>query len=196
VTEGRLNFTPAVVPAGVLGDEPALSYLTLRSGYATIGTADLTGVDEDLETVVTAGRSGDYETFHPLLSTIDVNREGRIAFVAKAGASDVLYVADLRSGDREHERRWKDIVVLSSPSWAPDNRRLVFAGLSRAGYADLYVWDIVTDRLDRLTNDRYLETAPRWSPTGETIVFASDRTPFGPEGARNLYLFDVGSRRI
>ena len=196
VTEGRLNFTPAVVPAGVLGDEPALSYLTLRSGYATIGTADLTGVDKDLETVVTAGRSGDYETFHPLLSTIDVNREGRIAFVAKAGASDVLYVADLRSGDREHERRWKDIVVLSSPSWAPDNRRLVFAGLSRAGYADLYVWDIVTDRLDRLTNDRYLETAPRWSPTGETIVFASDRTPFGPEGARNLYLFDVGSRRI
>lgn len=196
VTQGRLNFTPAVVPAGVLGSEPALSYLTLHSGYATIGTADLTGVNEDLETVVTAGRSGDYETFHPLLSTIDVNREGRIAFVAKAGASDVLYVADLRSGHREHERRWKDIVVLSSPSWAPDNRRLVFAGLSRAGYADLYVWDIVTDRLDRLTNDRYLETAPRWSPTGEAIVFASDRTPFGPEGARNLYLLDVGSRRI
>ncbi|HET6361472.1 MAG TPA: BamA/TamA family outer membrane protein [Gemmatimonadota bacterium] len=196
VTEGKLNFTPAVVPAGVLGSEPALSYLTLHSGYATIETAALTGVNEDLETVVTAGRSGDYETFHPLLSTIDVNGEGRIAFVAKAGASDVLYVADLRSGDREHERRWKDIVVLSSPSWAPDNRRLVFTGLSRAGYADLYVWDIVTDRLDRLTNDRYLETAPRWSPTGETIVFASDRTPFGPEGARNLYLIEVGSRRI
>lgn len=196
VTEGRLNFTPAVVPAGVLGAEPALSYLSLHSGYATIETADLTGVNEDLETVVTAGRSGDYETFHPLLSTIDVNREGKIAFVAKAGASDVLYVADLRSGDREHERRWKDLVVLSSPSWAPDNRRVVFAGLSRAGYADLYVWDIVADRLDRLTNDRYLETAPRWSPTGETIVFASDRTPFGPEGARNLYLLDVGSRHV
>ncbi len=196
VTQGRLNFTPAVVPAGVLGSEPALSYLTLHSGYATIETADLTGVNEDLKTVVTAGRSGDYETFHPLLSTIDVNREGRIAFVAKAGASDVLYIADLRSGDREHERRWKDLVVLSSPSWAPDNRRLVFAGLSRAGFSDLYMWDIVTDRLDRLTNDRYLETAPRWSPTGESIVFASDRTPFGPEGARNLYLLDVGSRRI
>ncbi|HJR53739.1 MAG TPA: BamA/TamA family outer membrane protein [Gemmatimonadota bacterium] len=196
VTQGRLNFTPAVVPAGVLGADPALSYLTLHSGYATIETADLTGENEDLETVVTAGRSGDYETFHPLLSTIDVNREGRIAFVAKAGASDVLYVADLRSGDREHERRWKDIVVLASPSWAPDNRRLVFTGLSRAGYADLYVWDIVTDRLERLTNDRYLETSPRWSPTGETIVFASDRTPFGPEGARNLYLLDVGSRRV
>ena len=196
VTKGRLNFTPAVVPAGVLGADPALTYLTLHSGYATIETADLRGENEDLETVVTAGRSGDYETFHPLLSTIDVNSEGRIAFVAKAGASDVLYVANLRSGDREHERRWKDIVVLSSPSWAPDNRRLVFTGLSRAGYADLYMWDIVTDRLDRLTNDRYLETAPRWSPTGEAIVFASDRTPFGPEGARNLYLLDVGSRRI
>ncbi|HYO46399.1 MAG TPA: BamA/TamA family outer membrane protein [Gemmatimonadota bacterium] len=196
VTQGRLNFTPAVVPTGVLGPQPALTYVTLHSGYATIETADLSGLNEDLETVVTAGRSGDYETFHPLLSTIDVNREGKVAFVAKAGASDVLYLTDVRSGDREAEGRWDELVVLASPSWASDNRRIVFVGLSRAGYADLYLWDVVTNRLDRLTNDRYLEMSPRWSPTGEEIVFASDRTPFGPEGARNLYLLDVGSRRI
>jgi hypothetical protein len=196
VTQGRLNFTPAVVPAGVLGPQPALTYMTLHSGYATIETADLSGLNDDLETVVTAGRSGDYETFHPLLSSFDVNREGRIAFAAKAGAADVLYVVDVRSGDRKAEGRWNDLVVLASPSWAPDDRRMVFVGLSRAGYADLYVWDVVTNRLDRLTNDRYLETSPRWSPTGEQIVFASDRTPFGPEGARNLYLMDVSDRRI
>jgi hypothetical protein len=196
VTQGRLNFTPAVVPAGVLGPQPALTYMTLHSGYATIETADLSGLNDDLETVVTAGRSGDYETFHPLLSSFDVNREGRIAFAAKAGAADVLYVVDVRSGDRKAEGRWNDLVVLASPSWAPDDRRMVFVGLSRAGYADLYVWDVVTNRLDRLTNDRYLETSPRWSPTGEQIVFASDRTPFGQEGARNLYLMDVSDRRI
>ena len=196
VTQGRLNFTPAVVPAGVLGPEPALSYVSLHSGYTTIETADLTGRDDDLETVVTAGRSSDYETFHPLLSTIDVNRAGELAFVAKAGASDVLYVADVRSGNRVDEGRWKELVVLSSPSWAPDGKRIVFVGLSKAGYADIYVWEVATDRLDRLTNDRYLETSPRWAPTGGEIVFASDRTPFGPEGARNLYLLDVQSRRI
>jgi hypothetical protein len=196
VTQGRLNFTPAVVPAGVLGAQPVLSYVSLHSGYATIETADLHGRNEDLNTVVTAGRSGDYETFHPLLSTIDVNRSGELAFVAKAGASDVLYVVEVDSGDRVAEGRWKDLVVLSSPSWAPDGKRVVFVGLSRAGYADLYVWNVAAQRLERLTNDRYLEAAPRWSPGGDEIVFASDRTPFGPEGARNLYLFDLASRTI
>jgi len=196
VTEGRLNFTPAVVPAGVLGPQPHLGYLSLHSGYATIETALLNGHNDDRETVVTAGRSGDYETFHPLLSTIDVSRDGRLAFVAKAGASDVLYVVDVRSGDREQEGRWKDLIVLSSPSWSSDGRRIAFVALTKSGYADLYTWDVVTNRLDRLTNDRYLESAPRWSPTGEEIVFSSDRTPFGPEGARNLYLYDLGSRSI
>ncbi|HUF89494.1 MAG TPA: BamA/TamA family outer membrane protein [Gemmatimonadota bacterium] len=196
VTQGRLNFTPAIVPAGVMGPEPALSYVSLHSGYTTIQTASLTGRNEDLETVVTAGRSAAYETFHPLLSTIDVSRTGKLAFVAKAGASDVLYVADVRSGRREAEKRWSDLVVLASPTWAPDGRRVAFVGLSRAGYADLYVWDMQSDRLVRLTNDRYLEATPRWSPTGEEIVFASDRTPFGPEGARNLYVIDVAGRQI
>lgn len=196
VTEGRLNFTPAVVPAGVLGPDPALSYISLHSGYTTIETADLLGRNEDLKTVVTAGRSGDYETFHPLLSTIDVSRSGELAFVAKAGATDVLYVVDVESGDRVAEGRWRDPVVLSSPSWAPDGKRVVFVGLSRKGYADLYVWDVGTEGLERLTNDRYLESSPRWSPAGNEIVFASDRTPFGPEGARNLYLLDLSSREI
>jgi hypothetical protein len=196
VTQGRLNFTPAIVPAGILGPQPALSYISLHSGYTTIETADLGGRNDDLETVVTAGRSGDYETFHPLLSTIDVNRAGEIAFVAKAGPSDVLYVVDVRSGSRKDEARWKGLAVLSSPSWAPDGKRIVFVGLSRAGYADLYVWDVATDRLERLTNDRYLEASPRWSPTTEEIVFASDRTPYGPEGAHNLYLLDVQTREI
>lgn len=196
VTQGRLNFTPAIVPAGVLGERPALSYVSLHSGYTTIETASLGGRNEDLDTVVTAGRSGDYETFHPLLSTIDVSRTGKLTFVAKAGASDVLYVADVRSGAREAEGRWRDLVVLASPTWAPDGRRIAFIGLSRAGYADLYVWDVQSDRLDRMTNDRYLEATPRWSPTGGEIVFASDRTPFGPEGARNLYLIDVAGGQV
>ena len=196
VTQGRLNFTPAIVPAGILGSAPALSYMSLHSGYTTIETADLAGLNEDMETVVTAGRSGDYETFHPLLSTFDVNGAGQVTFVAKAGATDALYVADVRSGRRLEQKRWREPVVLISPAWSPDGRRIVFVGLSRAGYADLYIWDVATDRLDRLTDDRYLESTPRWSPAGNEIVFASDRTPFGPEGARNLYLLDTADRSI
>jgi hypothetical protein len=91
---------------------------------------------------------------------------------------------------------WEDLVALSSPSWASDGRRLAFVGLSASGYADLYIWDVEQGRLERLTNDRYLEATPSWSPTRDEIVFASDRTPFGQEGSRNLYLIDVATRDL
>ncbi|MFN2384125.1 MAG: hypothetical protein ABR559_07670 [Gemmatimonadota bacterium] len=195
VTEGRLNFTPAIVPGG--GDRGAagLAYVSLHSGFATIRTADLYGENEDLDSEVTGDRSGDYESFHPLQSAIDVSPQGRLAFVAKSGARDVLYIHEL-SGGRDHEGEWTDLVALASPTWAPDGRRLVFVGLSRSGFADLYLWDTATGRRERLTDDRYLEVAPSWSPVRDEIAFASDRTPFGREGARNLYRLDVATREI
>lgn len=197
VTKGRLNFTPAVVPAAVREDgTPGVAFLSARSGYVTINEADLLGEDEDVDTRVTAGRSGDYESLHPLLSSIDVSSDGRVAFIAKSGPRDVLYVRQIRDGDRKAKREWEELIVLSSPTWAPDGRRIAFVGLARNGFSDLYVWDVETDRLQRLTNDRFLEASPSWSPTDDTIVFASDRTPFGPEGAKNLYLLDVASREI
>ncbi len=196
VTEGRVNVSPAVVPATVRDGDPGVAFVSLHSGYATIATADLAGTDEDVDEEVVGDRSGDYESFHPLQSAIDVSDTGHLAFVAKSGARDVLYVRDLRSGDRVARGEWPDLAALSSPTWARDGRRLAFVGLSRAGYADLYVWDTATGSLERLTNDRYLEAAPSWSPARDEIAFASDRTPFGQEGARNLYLIDVAERQI
>jgi hypothetical protein len=196
VTEGRLNVSPAVVPATARDGEPGVAFVSLHSGYATIATADLHGTDDDVDEEVVGDRSGEYESFHPLQSALDVSHGGLLAFVAKAGPRDVIHVRDVDSGDRVARGEWQDLVALSSPTWAADGRRLAFVGLSRSGYADLYVWDVRSDRLDRVTNDRYLEAAPSWSPTREEIVFASDRTPFGHEGARNLFLIDLTSRDI
>lgn len=196
VTEGRVNVSPAVVPGSMRDGRPGVAFVSLRSGYATIATADLLGVNVGIDKEVVGDRSGEYESFHPLQSAIDVSNGGLLAFVAKSGARDVLYVRDLKRGKRVARGSWSDLVVLSSPSWAPDGRRLAFVGLSRSGYADLYVWDIASGRLERLTNDRYLEATPSWSPTRNEIAFASDRTPFGQEGARNLYLIDIATREL
>ncbi len=195
VTKGRLNFTPAVVPVGVGHErESRVAYLSLESGYATIHTADLDEPNHDIGTVLTAGKSGDMETLHPLQSLIDVNEGGWLACVAKSGPRDALYVYDIDSGDRERKVSWDDLAVLSSPTWSPDGRRIAFVGLSTTGFSDLYVWNTETGRREQLTDDRYLEATPSWSPKGNEIVFAGDRTPFGSEGARNLFLVDVQSR--
>lgn len=196
VTAGRVNVSPAVVPAPVRDGELGVAYLSLRSGYATIATADLLGTDQRVDSEVVGDRSGDYESFHPLQSALDVSEDGKLAFAAKAGPRDVLYVRDLANGDRVARGEWEDLVALSSPSWAADGRRLAFVGLSRSGYADLYVWNMTSGRLDRLTHDRYLEATPSWSPARDEIVFASDRTPFGREGGRNLFVIEVATRAL
>jgi len=196
VTKGRLNFTPAVVPESIRTEKHGLAYVTIQSGYTSINTADLFGENHHVDTKITGGRSGDLETVHPLLSLLDISDRGQLAFVAKSGARDAVYVHELESGKRKLKGQWKHLVVIVSPTWAPDGRRLAFVGQMADGYSDLYVWDTATDQLERLTQDRYLDSTPSWSPTGDVIAFASDRTPFGSEGARNLYLIDVATSEI
>src|SRR5690606_32547918 len=53
-----------------------------------------------------------------------------------------------------------------------------------------------TQSLERLTNDRYRDADPDWSPDGSTIVFASDRAAGGHAGSTNLYLYDTATRSI
>src|SRR5438477_388194 len=76
-------------------------------------------------------------------------------------------------------------------------------GLSVSGYSDLYrLWlagpadSLGAGRLERLTSDRYEDLDPTVSPDGGTVVFSSDRTPFGTTGAHNLFALDLGSGAI
>src|SRR5205814_425641 len=51
-------------------------------------------------------------------------------------------------------------------------------------------------RLERLTSDRYEDVDPTISPDGRTVVFSSDRTPFGRAGAHNLFALDLPTGSI
>jgi Tol biopolymer transport system component len=59
------------------------------------------------------------------------------------------------------------------PSWSPDGRTIAFSGV-KDGLTDLYVYDLQTDRLTQLTDDRYAQLQPAWSPDGRSIAFATD----------------------
>ncbi len=77
--------------------------------------------------------------------------------------------------------------TLSSPSWAPDGRTLVFIS-GEDGDAD--VWTINRDGsgLRKITSNIYQETSPSYSPDGTRIIFASDMdSPGFPE----IYVFDM-----
>src|SRR5207237_1160037 len=64
--------------------------------------------------------------------------------------------------------------IFLAPSLSPDGKRIGFSG-SNGGLTDLYIVDVATSHLERLTNDRYGDLQPQWSPDGKMIAFASDR---------------------
>jgi len=65
---------------------------------------------------------------------------------------------------------------LTTPSWSPDGRQLVFTGYD-GGLSDLFIVNRDGSGLRRLTEDKYADFQPVWSPDGKTIAFATDRGP-------------------
>ncbi|HLT28427.1 MAG TPA: tolB protein precursor protein [Myxococcaceae bacterium] len=60
------------------------------------------------------------------------------------------------------------------PSLSPDGKRVAFSGLTSAGQRDLYVLDLESGQLERLTDDPYAERSLSWGPSG--LLYISDAT--------------------
>jgi Tol biopolymer transport system component len=99
--------------------------------------------------------------------------------IAVPGGSHEIVVIDVRDG------RWRVVVHrndASSPTWCPDGKRIIFAGLpddvpaqaangvGLLGYEELYRLDLDTKGLRRLTRNRVLDNWPACTGSGR-IVF-------------------------
>src|SRR3954466_2110321 len=85
------------------------------------------------------------------------------------------------------------LVSILSPMWMPDGKSIVFSGLSESGVSDLYRVRLPNGSLEALTHDRYPDLDPSPTSDGRRLVFASDRTTGGLNGAVNLFILDLAS---
>ena len=170
VRESRagIHLAPAISPRG-----DKLVFISNKSLYNDIYLASAIN-GEVISKLVEGERSADFESLRFFSTSISWSPDEQyIAFPAKVGARDALYVMDVRK--RKVVRRIKvDLDGATSPSWSPDGSQLVFVGL-QGGQSDLYVIDATGGNLRALTQDRYTDRDPVWSPDGSQIAFSTDR---------------------
>ncbi len=75
---------------------------------------------------------------------------------------------------------------IAPPTGLVPARTIAFAS-DRDGQIDLYLTDIETGQLIRLTNDTAIESFPTWSPDGTTIAYVVE----DERAVRNLWLLDL-----
>ena len=193
-----LNLSPAVAPKG-----DKLVFLSDRAGAMDIVLAS--AIDgKIIRRLVRGEKSMRFEVIPSFRSSLTWCPDGKkIAFIAKSGKGDVLYLLDV-SRSRITKRFGLKLNGASYPSWSPDGKTIVLTGLME-GKADLYLLNLETGGFERLTDDLYDDIEASWSPDGKLIAFASDRRlPFGLRpvsekggvGTYAIYTIDPVTREI
>ena len=171
-----------------------IAFMSPRSGYTNIYRKPIDGAGE--QTVIVEGeRSPEFESMHPFSSRLD-SREGIVIFSTKHGDRDALVLWDLDRNRVVGRYQFDSLVGVISPAWAPAGDRIAFSGLSKGGISDLYLVELRTGELVRVTDDAYEDLDPTWLADGSSLVFSSDRTAGGANGAVNLYRIRLASGEI
>ncbi len=175
------------------GEQRKVIYVANQTGYSTIYMQDIVDPPKKpkIETLIESGRTSEFEEFHLLRSKININANGHLAFISKSGANDVIHIYDMKKREILHKLSFEKLVTVSSPAWSPDGKKLVFSASNFGGMNDLYIYELATDELQKLTNDFYEDRDPAWSPDGNNILFSSDRSALGKEGIYNIFMLNL-----
>jgi len=170
-SEGTLHLAPALSPDG-----REIAYFSEKNSFFV----DLYLADAETGRVkrrlVKSTLNSNYESLRFINSAGSFSPDGRyFAIAAKRKDRDDLVILDVKK-DEEVRRIRVPLNGLTTPSWSPDGKRLVFTGYD-GGLSDLFIVNADGSNLHRLTNDKYADLEPSWSPDGKTIAFVTDRGP-------------------
>jgi len=106
------------------------------------------------------------------------------AYVSFENRLSAVYVQQLSTGERRLVSARAG--VNGAPAFSPDGRQLALTLSGRDGNLDVWLLDLATQRLTRLTDDPAVDTEPTWSADGKSVYFTSDRA-----GGPQVYRIDL-----
>jgi TolB protein len=106
-----------------------------------------------------------------------------IVFISDRPGYPQLFIVNLEGGN---VRRLTTDGYCDSPAWSPRGDKIAFTMRQGRDNYDLYLYDLATSRITRLTQGDRNNENPSWSPDGRFIVFSSTRS-----GKSELYITAV-----
>jgi len=101
-----------------------------------------------------------------------------LSYVSFESKRSAVYVQLVRTGERRQVSARAG--VNGAPAWSPDGKKLALTLGGSNGNPDIYVLDLGTQSLTRITDDPAIDTEPAWAPDGHSVYFTSDRAG-GPQ---------------
>lgn len=116
----------------------------------------------------------------------------RIAYVSVTESSKgKVYTLEVADSDGHNPKvLYRSNYVLMSPAWSPDSKKLAFVSYEK-DRASTNVVDVVTGRLERITQFPGLNNAPAWSPDGRTLALVLSK-----DGGPKIYTVDLAGKRL
>ncbi|WP_258096127.1 peptidase S9 [Salinibacter sp. 10B] len=195
--DNELNISPAVSPDGRY-----VAFISRRNIFNTnlfVADTETGKIVQELE----GTRSNPhFDALRFIDSAGSWSPDGqRFAFVTFAEGTNEINTFNVQSGEIQMRTAVEGVGAIQNLAWSPSGRYIAFSGLE-GGVSDLYLYDLEKKQVRQLTNDRYAELQPTWSPDGETLAFTTDRGPEGTNfgtleyGDYRLGLIDVQSKEI
>jgi hypothetical protein len=94
-----------------------------------------------------------------------------LAFVVRTASGTDRIVIRGAGGDEEI---LPDGLAGSFPVWSPDGTAIAFQGQRPGGEDDIYVVNVASRFVQRLTTSPFKDEWPAWSPDGQTIAYVND----------------------
>ncbi|MDZ7763313.1 MAG: hypothetical protein U5K00_02650 [Melioribacteraceae bacterium] len=196
ITKEGFNFSPAIYEDD---ERKEIYFVGNYDGYASVFKIEYDKEAKEWsesQKIIQGEKSEVFESFHLLQLSLTTSEDGKVAFVTKSGGTDAIHIYSIEEEEVIETFKWDNIISIKSPSFSNDDGKIVFNGMDQKGYSDLFIIDITSKELVRITNDYYDDKDPVFSKHDETIVFASDRTEGFFEQSYNLFEIDLETHDI
>ncbi len=196
LTDFGFNFSPVFFK---VGKKDFLYFVANRDGYSSLYRLQIHTGNRKIvkpELVLQGEKSEKFEAFHLFQSAIDVSKEGIISFVTKSGATDVIHFYSINEKRVFKTFRDSDLITITSPKFSEDGNKVVFQAVDQKGFSDIYIFNLLNNKLIRLTNDYYDDRDPCFGISDNQVIFSSDRTAGEFEKKYNLFLLNLNTHSI